>query len=90
LPSFPALEEAGVGHVVAKVREDLRVVFTTEFDRETVVAQPAPGTVIEIASGAVASVEHDVTSEAAEAADEVDGVDEDAHADDGTEPREGR
>ncbi|GAA2122411.1 preprotein translocase subunit YajC [Nocardioides bigeumensis] len=61
---------------------------SSEGDRATV--EIAPGTVIEIASGAVASVEHDVTSEPAEAADEVDGVDEDAHADDGTEPREGR
>lgn len=51
LPSFPAMADAGIGELVGdrEIREALGVVFSTEFDRVSVLVQTAPGTVIEIA-----------------------------------------
>lgn len=51
LPSFPAMQDAGIGDLIAdrRVRDALRVAFITEFDRVSALAAPAPGTTIEIA-----------------------------------------
>lgn len=49
LPSFSAMAEAGVGDLVLPVREDLRVAFTTEFDRTSAIVHPDAGTAIEVA-----------------------------------------
>jgi inorganic triphosphatase YgiF len=49
LPSFPAMEAAGIGAIVAPVREQLRVIFTTEFERRSALVRPGAGTVIEVA-----------------------------------------
>ncbi|HWA13258.1 MAG TPA: CHAD domain-containing protein [Burkholderiales bacterium] len=49
LPSFPAMEDAGIGEVVAPVREALGVVFTTDFERTSALVRPGAGTVIEVA-----------------------------------------
>lgn len=49
LPSFSAMTDAGVDDIVLPVREDLRVAFTTEFDRTAAIVHPDAGTAIEIA-----------------------------------------
>jgi preprotein translocase subunit YajC len=64
---------------------------SSEGDRATV--EIAPGTVIEIASGAVASVEHDEPAGSTDSSDEIHQdarADDAAPDDDGTDPREGR
>jgi triphosphatase len=49
LPSFPAMEQAGIGEVVANIREDLGVVFVTEFERASAQLHPDADTTIEVA-----------------------------------------
>lgn len=51
LPSFPAMIDAGIAHLVAdrEIRESLGVIFTAQFDRSSVLLRPAPGTAVEAA-----------------------------------------
>lgn len=51
LPSFPAMADAGIGDLVAdeKVRDSLRVAFTTEFTRTSAILWPSRTLQIEVA-----------------------------------------
>ncbi len=50
LPSFPAIAEAGLGKLIAnrRLREALKVAFTTEFNRSSTLLRPFAGNVLEV------------------------------------------